>query len=77
MQTQTDLQDLVDRADAAIGEDATIFDNDARGRALRELITLREDLFWSVQMGEDDAVIEQDREFLRAACWEIIEQFED
>jgi hypothetical protein len=75
MQTQ-DLQDLADRANAAIGDEATIFDNDARGRAVRRLINLQEDLFWTVQMGEDEVAVAQAQDFLRAECWEIIDEFE-
>lgn len=76
METQIDLQDLADRANAAIGEEATIFDNDARGRMLRELISLQEDLFWTVQMESSEVELAQAQDWLRATCWEIIETFE-
>lgn len=74
MQT-TDLQELSDLAEAAIGEETTIFHDDARGRALRELIGRREDLFWTVQMGGSEVELAQAQDWLRATCREIIDEF--
>jgi hypothetical protein len=58
----TDLQALYDRANAALGEDASYFDSNPRGTDLRRLMNAAEELFWTVHMdGSEDEIAEAQR----------------